>query len=68
MLRAFDRGLGGCWIGWFNAKKTARVLNMPKRWHPVCLIALGYYDEPKKRRKEKKPLSEICFFNSQGSA
>ena len=66
MLRAFEQGLGGCWIGWFNAKKAAKVLNLPKKWHPVCLIALGYYDEPKKKRKEKNPLSEICFFNSPG--
>jgi nitroreductase len=66
MLRAFEQGLGGCWIGWFNAKKTQNVLNLPRTWRPVCLIALGYYEEPKKKRKEKKPLSEICFFNPTG--
>ncbi|MFH1422034.1 MAG: nitroreductase family protein [Planctomycetota bacterium] len=64
MLRAVEQGLGGCWIGWFNAKKSAEALNLPKNWRPACLIALGYYEEPKKSQKGRKALSDICYFNS----
>ena len=63
MMRAYEQGLGGCWIGWFNAKKAAAALDLPKKYRVVCCMALGYYDEPKKRRKKKRDLTGIAWFN-----
>jgi nitroreductase len=63
MMRAYEQGLGGCWIGWFNAKKAAAALAVPRKYRVVCAVALGYYEEPKKRRKKKYELSKIAWFN-----
>jgi len=63
MMRACEQGLGGCWIGWFNAKKAAAALELPGKYRVVCCMALGYYDEPKKRRKKKRELDKTAWFN-----
>jgi nitroreductase len=63
MMRAYEQGLGGCWIGWFNGKKAAAALKLPKKYRVVSCMALGYYEEPRKRRKKKYKLSEIAWFN-----
>jgi nitroreductase len=63
MMRACEQGLGGCWIGWFSAKKAAAALGLPKKYRVVCCMALGYYEEPKKRRQKKHELSSIAWFN-----
>lgn len=63
MMRAYEQGLGGCWIGWFNAQKAAQALNLPKKFRVVCCMALGYCEEPRKKRKKKHELSKIAWFN-----
>lgn len=40
-LAATALGLGSCWVGAFNERRVARVLNAPARLHPVCLLAIG---------------------------
>lgn len=61
VLAAAERGLGSCWIGWFNAKQVRRILNLPRSLEPVSLITLGYpAGEPK--ASNRKPLSEIAEF------
>lgn len=56
MLRAVELGLGGCWIGWFDAKRAGRALGIPRGERLTSLFALGFPAEepeelpPKKRR------------------
>jgi nitroreductase len=66
MMRACEQGLGGCWIGWFNAEKAAKALSLPKKYRVVCCMALGYFEEPKKKRKKRYELAEIAWFNEMG--
>jgi nitroreductase len=61
-LQAEELGLGTCWIGWFNLRRTRKFFRIPRRYKIVCLIALGYY-EKKPREKSRRSLSEIVWFN-----
>ncbi len=61
-LQAEEFGLGTCWIGWFNGRRTRKFFRIPRRYKIVCLMALGYY-EKKPRERPRRPLSELAWFN-----
>uniref|UniRef100_UPI00321660F4 nitroreductase family protein n=1 Tax=uncultured Draconibacterium sp. TaxID=1573823 RepID=UPI00321660F4 len=64
-LQATELGLGTCMLGWFNEKKIQHLLNIPKKRKIGLVITLGYAPEGYKQRKKiRKPLDEICGFNS----
>lgn len=67
VLQALELGLGTCWIGWFQARKAKKVLQIPRSWKVVALLAMGYPREKKKESRKKikelKELEEILFFN-----
>ena len=62
-LQAAEEGLGTCILGWFDEKKVARVLNVPKGKRIPLLITLGWPD-CEIRSKVRKPLEEISSRNS----
>ena len=61
-LQAADLGLGTCIMGWFNEKKVASLLGVPRSKRIPLLITLGYPDAPT-RDKVRKPLGEIYSMN-----
>lgn len=64
-LQATELGLGTCMLGWFNEKKIQQLLKIPKKRKVALVITLGYEpDAYKQRKKIRKPLDEICGFNS----
>lgn len=64
-LQATELGLGTCMLGWFNEKKIQKLLNIPKKRKVGLVITLGYPPEDYKLRKKiRKPVDEICGFNS----
>ena len=63
MMRAVELGLGGCWIGWFDAKKAAAALKVPGKYRVVCCMALGYCEEPRRARATRRKMDEIAWFN-----
>ena len=63
VLQAQELGLGTCWIGWFNAKKTGTLLHIPPRYKVVVLIAMGYYAEHTSPQKKRKTIDDIVSFN-----
>lgn len=64
-LQAAELDLGTCMIGWFNEKKIQQLLNIPRKRKIGLVITLGHPPEDYKRRKKiRKPLDEICGFNS----
>ncbi|MFW6180696.1 MAG: nitroreductase family protein [Spirochaetota bacterium] len=65
VLQAQELGIGTCWIGWFNARRAARFLQVPVRCRVVSLIAMGYPAEGATRNKPDLPLDEILFFNRE---
>jgi nitroreductase len=64
VLQAHEFGLGTCWIGWFNAKKSAKILNLPKQWRLVSLLAVGYPQKSNFKKRERKSIEEILYFNN----
>jgi len=64
-LQAAELGLGTCMIGWFDEKKIQKLLHIPKKRKIGLVISLGYAPEDYKLRKKiRKPVDEICGFNS----
>ncbi len=64
-LQAAELGLGTCMIGWFDEKKIRLLLNIPEKRKIGLVITLGYPPVGYKLRKKiRKPLDEICGFNS----
>jgi nitroreductase len=41
LLAAVELGLGGCWVGAFDERQAAHLLNLPTRHRPVALLPLG---------------------------
>ncbi|MBR4591995.1 MAG: nitroreductase family protein [Elusimicrobiaceae bacterium] len=62
ILRAWDLGLGTCWIGWLNSDKAGKFFNLSANQRIEHLIAVGYPAEtPAARPREK--LEEIVSYN-----
>ena len=53
VLAAWSLGVGSCWIGSFNEKKTKQALKIPEDGKVVGLLTLGYPAETPKPRKKK---------------
>lgn len=66
VLQAEELGLGTCWIGWFNARKTRKFFNVPRKYKIVSMLSLGYYDRKPSRQKKRRTLDEIVWFNKIG--
>jgi nitroreductase len=64
VLQAEELGLGTCWIGWFNARRARKVLNIPRKFKPICLLSLGYFETKPPLEKKRKSLEEIAWFNT----
>jgi len=63
VLEAEELGLSTCWIGWFNARRLKKILNIPLTWKIVSLIAIGYAQKDLKTGPRKRlPLEKILTF------
>jgi len=61
-LAAQERGLGTCWLGWFDAKGAARALGLPSGAKAEIMLSVGYPDEAPPARK-RKTMEEFASFN-----
>ena len=62
-LQAADLGLGTCIMGWFDERRIAKLLNIPRGKRIPLIIALGHPDG-RTRRKARKPLDEMSSWNT----
>ena len=62
-LQAADLGLGTCIMGWFDEKRIARLIGVPRGKRIPLIIALG---KPalSTRRKVRKTMEEMSSWNS----
>jgi nitroreductase len=65
VLQAQELGIGTCWINLFNGKAARKVLQVPKRYKIVSLVAMGYPGENATRDRPDHPLEKIMFFNEE---
>ncbi len=42
MILATEFGLGSCWVGAFDEKEVAKILNLPENLRPVVICPIGY--------------------------
>lgn len=63
VLQAEELGLGTCWIGWFNPRKTRKFFKIPRKYKVVALMAMGYYQKKPSRERKRKRLEQITWFN-----
>ena len=62
MLRAWDLGIGSCWVNFFPNTETARAFGLPENEKPVLLLPIGYPGEkakPSPMHSQRKPMDEL---------
>ncbi len=62
-LQAAEEGLGTCILGWFNEKKTKKILGIPKNIRLELIISLGLPADEKIPDKIRKSSEEIASYN-----
>jgi nitroreductase len=65
VLAANSLGLGTVYVGRFDAKQAAEILQLPQGVAIVAMTPLGYHDEEAKVGSRKE-LSEFVFYNRYG--
>ncbi len=68
ILRAEELGISTCWIGWFNARKVRKALDVPRRYKVTALIPMGYAASRPPRESPRKAMAEIAWFNGVETA
>lgn len=66
VLQAEELGLGTCWLGWFNMRRARKFFNIPRKYKIVSLISVGYYEKKPIKRRKRRELKEIAWFNKLG--
>ncbi len=61
ILKAYELGLGTCWLGHFDAEQVKRILGIPENLSVVALSPLGYPAETPAPRP-RKALAEIVHY------
>lgn len=61
-LAAAARGIGSCWIGYFDQEEAKKILGVPSQCRIVELMPIGY-SEDKSPRRTRKPLEEIVSYD-----
>lgn len=61
-LAAAARGIGSCWIGYFDQEEVKKILDVPSQYKVVELMPIGY-SEDKSPRRTRKSLEEIISYD-----
>ena len=59
ILQAAEKGIGTCWLGWFDEKGVKKVLGLSHKKKVHLLISMGYPEAKFVREKKRKSLNEI---------
>lgn len=64
LLEIDELGLGACWVNNMPPKRVLRkILDIPKCFDPIAIVALGYYEKRPTPLKRKYKLEEIISYN-----
>ena len=61
-FEAADRGLSTCILGWFEEGAIQKLLKLEKGRRVRLVIAVGYAADEGLRKKQRKPIEDICTF------
>lgn len=59
LLQAAERGIGSCWLGWFNEKKVKKCMGLKNDVHVDSILTLGYPHDKTVPEKKRRSLDEI---------
>jgi nitroreductase len=62
MLKAYDIGVGCCWVMHFNPQAMIETFNIPSGVNPVALLLLGYPADdakPLDMHYKYRPIEEV---------
>jgi nitroreductase len=62
LLAAVALGLGGCWVGAFDERRAAGVLNLPQRHRPVAILPIGKPARQLTRHTSRQPLQDVVSY------
>ena len=66
MLKAFELGVGSCWVMHFNPFKMRDEFKIPEGVEPVALLVMGYPSEdakPLDLHEKTRPIEEVVFYD-----
>lgn len=63
-LQATSEGLGTCILGWFDEPAIKKMVGIPKKKRAELIITVGYPAKPEIRQKIRKPIDQICSYNT----
>jgi nitroreductase len=62
LLAAVASGLGGCWVGAFDERRAARVLELPHQHRPIAILPIGKpADEPGMRSSRRSLQATVSY-------
>lgn len=67
MQKAWELGVGSCWVMHFNPQKTKEAFNIPENIVPTALLVMGYPHEssvPLDLHSKFRPIEEVVFYDS----
>lgn len=42
MLKAWELGVGSCWVKYYDPKDVVRAFELPENIVPACILDMGY--------------------------
>lgn len=67
MQKAWDLGVGSCWVMHFNPEKLKAEFNIPDNFVPLALLVMGYPhkdSKPLELHNKYRPIEEVVFYES----
>jgi len=61
-LKAVQMGLGTCWIGAFDKKKSSKILNIPQNKELIICMTLGFSEETPPATPRKN-IAQLTIWN-----
>jgi nitroreductase len=62
LLAAVASGLGSCWVGAFDERRAARVLDLPHRHRTVAILPIGKPAGGPSVRTSRQPLDRVVSY------
>jgi nitroreductase len=62
LLAAVALGLGGCWVGAFDERQAAHVLDLPVRHRPVAILPIGKPARRPSGGAGRQPLETVASY------
>lgn len=66
VLRARELDLGTCWVGWFDERKTRRIIHAPSSHKILALLPVGYPKGEWPKAKKRNITSDILSWEQFG--